>query len=292
MKPNNMKKLSNFTAFAIVFLFLILGCQKEEEEIRPQPDPDYPTVYKPLPASEWEVRNAEFQQVSIHEELYLNEYGFVEGAFPLIGTDTLTEEFIINMVKSLFDNYSHFLGLPENVDINYKEQLRINTPYMVPSGSDNIESFFRLWEEYGDTEAWKQDLEKLDFNFFISQIFIENRRFLGPKIHVHFKLDEKTIVLSNNWYPYAYVPFSEIYSFDDAVSIAYREILKQTGDDIWDLKHEFPEVKIFTMVNTTNGVEIRECWRLSLINKDFYYVVFVDTQSGEVIRFRKSNVNV
>jgi hypothetical protein len=286
-----MKKLSNLAAVAVSFLFLFWGCQKDEQT-RPHPNPDYPTVYNPIPASEWEVRNAEFQLVKIHEGLSLNKYGFVEGTFPLIGTDTLTEEFIIDMVKSLFDNYSHFLGLPEDVDINYKEQLRINTPYMVPSGSDNIESFFRLWEEYADTEAWKQDLEKIDFNFFISQLFIEKRRFLGPEIHVHFKLDEKLIELSNNWYPGAYVPSSEIYSFDDAVSIAYREILKQTGDDIWHVKHDFPEVKIFTMVNTANGVEIRECWRLSLINKDFYYVLFVDTQSGEVIRFRKSNVNV
>lgn len=82
-------------------------------------------------------------------------------------------------------------------------------------------------------------------------------------------LKEKKIVLFNNWYQKAFVPSSEIYIFDDAVIIAYKEILKQAGEDVWDIKHEFGSTKIFTVVNTLDGVEIRECWRLSLLRKYF-----------------------
>ena len=91
-----MKTLINYTLYFFLFV-LISACQKEAFE-KPQPEPGYPTVYKSLSSSEWQTRNAEFQQINIHEGLSLNEYGFVEGEIQLAEYDSLNEPFLIENV--------------------------------------------------------------------------------------------------------------------------------------------------------------------------------------------------
>lgn len=113
----------------------------------PQPETGYPTIYKPLSSAKWEARNNAFQQINIYDGLGLNDYGYLKGEISMSEMDTLTEEYIISTVKSLFDNYFDFLGLKEKFNINYKKQLLIKAPYMIPNGNDNIDSFFSLWKE-------------------------------------------------------------------------------------------------------------------------------------------------
>ena len=284
-----MKTQKFFFSFFLI-LAVFSACQKEFIP-KPLPEPGYPTTYEILSQSEWNVRNGDFQKINIYEGLTLNEYGFVEGEIPLIENDTFTKDIIVSIVDNLILKYKSYLGIPENADINYEEKLRIDVPYMIPFGSVNIKWFFENEEQYSNVSGWSEMMKDVKYEFFLTQISIDNRKLLGPSIHFYFKKNEKTLTLINNWYPRVFMPTEEIYSIDDAVTLACRELLKQTGENFWESKHKFGIVKLFYPLKTESGIEIRECWRINaLINERTYGDMFIDSQTGELIKYRERHI--
>ena len=276
---------------AILLLIIFVGCKKEAE-IKPLPEAGYPTTYKVLTQSEWDVVNSNFQKINIYEGLTLNEHGFAEGNIALNESDSITKDFIISIVDSLVVNYEKYLGIPENTEIIYEEKLRIDASYMIPFGSDDIKSFFEILEEYGN-ESGMDELHEIKYDFFLNQRFIKNKRFLGTDIHFYFNRNENILKLSGNWYPKVFIPSEEIYTLNDVIPIACRELLKQTGKDFWESKHEFGTIKIFTRLKTERGVEIRECWRINDLINDFTYGdMFIDTQTGELIKYGERGIYI
>jgi hypothetical protein len=47
---------------------------------KPFPSAEYPTIYpRVINQKDWEAKNAAFQEINIHENLMLNQQGFLEG---------------------------------------------------------------------------------------------------------------------------------------------------------------------------------------------------------------------
>ena len=236
-----MKKLSSLTAFLIGFLFLISSCQKEEIEVKPQPDPGYPTIYKPLSASEMAAQNTRFQGINIHEGLSLNEYGFVEGEIFLSDFDTITKEFVINCIDSLVSSYQSFFGIPNGFQIDYENHVQIFAPYPLIGGSSpmNINSFFLMLKEakeYGYYEDLAQDIQ---YKFMLRQQKLKEILVEGLDITFEFDEQKRSVKIEGFWIPQAIIPASELFDEGEAISIAYREILNQSGRDIWETKQNF-----------------------------------------------------
>lgn len=280
-----MKKLSKFTTIIFGFLFLTFSCQKEEIEVKPQPDPEYPTIYKPLSISEWDSRNAEFQQNNIHEGLSLNEYGFVKGEIPLSENDSVTADFVFENVGGIILKYWQFLGIENTENINLEEQLKINDPFLIPFGVTEVEFYFDQIKEYKEMGYWDELLDEFQHHiFFIFQNSVSGKSFDGPAIYFDFDEVKKVLRIHGNWFPEAIIPEKELYTKTDAVVLAYQSIKKNEGIDLWESKHQFRANKLIITREIYDKIEIRECWRIIAdINDDESYYIFVDTQTGEIV---------
>jgi hypothetical protein len=123
-KPNISMNLRIKILIPLIGILLFSACQKEPEP-KPLPEEGYPYIYKRLSSSEWETRNAVFQEINIHEGLNLNDCGFAEGEILLNKNDSLTEEFVIQTLESIIERYKSFLGIPNTTSIDYRKDFRI-----------------------------------------------------------------------------------------------------------------------------------------------------------------------
>jgi len=275
----------------IAFLGMVVfsACQKEPEP-RPMPDSRYPTVYKPLTSGEWETRNTAFQKINEISGLSLNEYGFVEGEIPLNESDSLTEEFVTAKVDELIHLYRDFMGIPENMDIVAKDELRINIPLLIPSYNTDIQSYFEELNLLRTDDNWQEIKAAFDTQtYLLTQNTIENENFIGPAIYLIFNAEKNKITISGNWFPNVFIPKQEIYFRDDAFPVAYQFLLKETGKDFWEQKQTFDAQKTFIRITKGTNIEIHECWyyRVAIPEEGYYYYIFIDTQTGELIHSYK-----
>ncbi|MEN8116842.1 MAG: hypothetical protein ABFS16_07670 [Bacteroidota bacterium] len=276
----------------LIFIVAFSACQKEETP-KPLPEPGYPTTYKVLNQSEWDAVNADFQKINIHEGLRLNEYGFVEGEIVLNEYDSIEKVFFISKIDSIVLRYKKFLGISEDIEINYEEEVLIEAPYLIPYGRLCIKSFFQDIIEFGDEEFWDEMISDMKYEFFISQKNIEGKRFLGPEISFYFENEVNRLNITNNWYPIALVPDVKIYTLDDVIPKACDVLKKRTGKDFWELKHEFGTINILIFLKTEKGVEIRDCWRINALIDDYIYGdMFFDTQTGELLKYQTRGIHI
>lgn len=113
---------------------------------------------------------------------------------------------------------------------------------------------------------------------------IGNKSFAGSGITFTFYAEENRLTISGNWFPDVYIPSNDIYTIDDATAIIYRSVLKETGIDMWEEKNTFNPSKTFIYLGKTYGTEIRECWSSKVpVNDEYYYYIFIDTQTGDII---------
>ena len=278
--------------FHFVILFFIIAfasCQKEPE-IKPLPEAGYPTTYKVLSQSEWNVRNDEFQEINIHEGLDLNAYGFLTGEILLSEDDSICKDFILNKVEEIFVTYKNFIEVKDPDLIDFEERIRMPVPGMCGGSAGDINYYFSTIEEFKRWDDWSEIED--DFKIhecFIYQNLIEGKVFIGPTLYIFFNELENKIEIKGNWFPKTIIPSSEIYSINDAVPIAYRTFLEHTGLDLWESKHEFNIQKLFIQVHDESSIEVRECWQINAdVDEYFFYYVFIDTQTGEVLKhYRK-----
>ncbi|HKI87684.1 MAG TPA: hypothetical protein VKA38_01570 [Draconibacterium sp.] len=278
----------------IIFLFAVVlfsSCQKETEP-RPMPDSRYPTIYKPLTSVEWETRNTAFQKINEYSRLSLNEYGFVDGEIPLNERDSLTKNFVIQKLEFILGKYQSFLGISDTISVDYRNDIRIPVPIfaMMPGNSYSIDYYFEVMEDFKKEDYWSEIKGQFDIQtYLLTQNTIGNENFIGPTVYIIFNAEENKITISGNWFPIVFIPQQEIYFKDDALPVAYQFLLKETGKDFWEQKQTFDAQKTFIRITKGTNIEIHECWyyRVAIPEESYYYYIFIDTQTGELIHSYK-----
>lgn len=272
---------------AVIFLSIIVfaGCQKEPLE-KPLPGAEYPTIYpKLLNTQNWEIKNATFQEVNIHENLMLNQQGFLEGKVSY-EADSLTLETVVQEALGLISRYSVFMGIPSGQTFDLENELLTNNPFLVPIGTTSISNYFNFIDLIKETDDWEDFKEEFrNPKFYLKQRTLEGQQFLGPDLIFDFDETNQTIHISGNWLPMAFKPENEIYSKSDATAIAYRILLEETGQDFWERKHTWNFRKVFVLAADNENRRICECWQLvTKISEYEHFYIYIDTQTGEIIR--------
>ena len=271
--------------FLIAMVCVFTGCRTEPAE-KPLPDSDYPSTYpKILSQQNWETKNAAFQEINIHENLILNQQGFLEGQVSY-EADSLTLETVVQEVQDLISRYSFFMGIPSGQTFDLENELSTNSPLLIPSGSTTIYDHFGLIElikEACDWEYFKEEFQNP--KFFLKQRTLEEQQFLGPDLFFDFDEISRVIHISGNWLPAAFKPENEIYSKTDATAITYRILLDETGKDFWERKHTWNFRKVFFWTADNEESRVCECWQLvTEISEYEHFYIYIDTQTGEIIR--------
>lgn len=280
--PFNSKNLLTVFSLSIIVL---AGCRKEPLE-KPLPGAEYPTIYpKLLNTQVWEVKNAAFQEINIHENLKLNQQGFLEGEVSY-AADSLTLEKVVGEVQELISRYSVYMGIPSGQTFDLGNELLANNPFLVPQGSTSISNYFSFIDLIKETDDWEDFKEEFQNpKFYLEQRTLEGQKFLGPDLFFDFDETNQTIHISGNWLPVAFKPENEIYSKGDATAIAYRILLEETGQDFWERKHTWNFRKVFVLAADNENRRICECWQLvtSISDSELFYL-YIDTQTGEIIK--------
>ena len=236
-------KTQKFHFVILFFIIVFAGCQKEPEII-PLPEAGYPTTYKVLSQSEWNVRNTEFQEINNYEGLSLNEYGFMEGEILWNDFDSITKELVVTVVDSLISVYGMFLGIPEGSGFDYERVILINAPYLTPGGRLCVQSFFEDIEQYGNDL-----LKNVKYNFYMVQNRIHGKHISGLELGFNFLSDKNRISIFGHWVPDAVIPQKNIYSEEDALNIAYRKVFFNTGDDIFESRKDLHVYKVLLKIH-------------------------------------------
>lgn len=260
------------------------ACRQETIE-KPQPEPGYPTSYKPLSAADWEARNIEFQKINKYEGLRLNKIGFVEGEIKLDKDYPFNEESIILSIENILEKIGVYMGVVNYQTIDLRNDIRIHLPVKIGGVyTTTIDNYFKTIEEFKKNNSWP--INKKHFRvlgFYLSQNTIENKIFSGWDLNFTFDEDNFTININGNWFPKLFIPKEDIYNCGDAISIAYRKMLKETGCDYWESKQNFTYSKLFVL-NTQDGVfEIHECWRIDIPEHKGINYFLIDTQTGKIL---------
>ncbi|MBW6534188.1 MAG: hypothetical protein K0B11_04225 [Mariniphaga sp.] len=117
--------------FLIAMVCVFTGCRTEPVE-KPIPDSEYPSTYrKILTQQNWEIKNAAFQQINVHENLFLNQQGFLEGQVSY-ETDSLTLETVVQKVQELISRYSVYMGIPSGQTFDL-ENMNFFTSTLIPN---------------------------------------------------------------------------------------------------------------------------------------------------------------
>jgi hypothetical protein len=279
--------LNSKTPFAFLFfsIFVFSGCRKEPME-KPLPGTEYPTVYQKILSQQvWEIKNTSFQEINIHETLTLNQQGFLEGQVSY-EADSLTLETVVQEVQELISRYSNYMGIPSGHTFDLENDLLTNNPFLIPLGTTSIYNYFNFIDLIKETDDWKY--YKDDFrnpHIYLKQRTLEGQQFLGPDLFFDFDETSRVIHISGNWLPAAFKPENEIYSKADVTAITYRILLDETGQDFWERKHTWNFKKVFVLADDNEKSRISECWQLvTEISEYEHFYIYIDTQTGEIIR--------
>lgn len=267
--------------FLLICAIILFSCEKEETP-KPLPGPGYPTTYEVLSQSEWDAVNIEFQQINSNTGLELNRYGFANGEVLWNEFDTITKEFVINVVDSLLTNYGKYFGIPLGSSFNFESDIVISTPNLTPNIQVSLSSFFQYAEEFGDDY-----LNDVKYRFYLNQIRIHEKYSLGISLCFYFMPETNKIQISGYWIPDALVPISAIYSEEEAYDIARKEVKNRLGEDIEELKEELNIYPVLYKSYNNENIEIRDCWRIGKLDYVGGYAIsiFIDSQTGEIVSF-------
>lgn len=278
----NSKTIFLCLAFTAILSF---GCEKEYEP-KPLPEPGYPTTYKPLTQAEWAARNAEFQKINNYDGLNLNAYGFVEGEIPLGKEDSLTAAFVLQKIEYVIEGYKSFLGISETQPINLSNDVTIHIPGYTGGSSTLVEYYFQTMEEFKKEDFWPEIKSEFAVQtYFLLQHTIAGKKFNGTNIYFTFDSNRHSLKIEKNWFPKAHIPGNEIYTLADALAITCRFIKNENGIDLWEKKHTFRSSKEFILNYTNSPIEVRECWKIETDELDGINYLFIDTQTGEILRW-------
>jgi hypothetical protein len=286
--PLNLKNLLEVLSLCIIFL---AGCRKEPLE-KPFPSIEYPTIYpRVINQQNWELKNAAFREVNIHENLFLNQQGFLEGEI-FYEIDSLTLETVVGEVQKLISRYSIFMGIPSGQTFDLENDLLTNDPFLIPLGTTSISNYFSFIDLIKETDDWEYLKDEFrNPQIYLKQKTLEGQQFLGPDLFFDFDETNQTIHISGNWLPAAFKPENEIYSKTDATAIAYRILLGETGQDFWERKHTWNFRKVFVLAADNKEKRICECWQLVTMISDYeLFYIYIDTQTGEIIRHYRRGV--
>ena len=277
-----MNSKTGFVTF-ILFSLLFSACQ-EEPDPTPLPESGYPTIYKPLTGTEWNERNTEFQKINIYEGLSLNEYGFVEGEISLNEDDSITAEYVTDVLEGIIQSYKYFLGIPTLESIELKDDLRIHIPGYTGGSATKIDHYFEVMKEYKKEDFWVEIKNYFDIQeYVLRQNTIQGKKFNGPFISFTFSKNEHTLKIEKNWFPETYIPANEVYTLNDVLAITCRFIEKRKGINLWESKHNFKTSKQFIIKNDNSNTEIHECWKMEIDEIFGINFLYIDTQTGEIL---------
>ncbi|MCG6189627.1 hypothetical protein [Maribellus maritimus] len=275
--------------FVLVLSVLTFFSCQEESEPKPLPDPSYPTTYKPLSQSEWAERNDDFQKINIYGGLILNEYGFAEGEIPLINVDSITKDLVTNKIDTLVSMYHEFLGIPEEMTFDYENQIQILATNSIPRATKvGIRSFYEGMENAKEKGYFEDYMRDIRYKFYLTENQFDEKILDGVEISFDFNINKSSIKIQGNWLSKIVVPKDKIYSEGDALGIAYREILKQTGRNIWESKENYSSYSLLLKIKNNNQFEIRDCWIVYTVEipyAGYTIAVYIDTQTGEVVKY-------
>ncbi len=280
--PFNSKIRLAFLLFSNIVFF---GCRNEPME-KPLPGAEYPTIYqKVLSQQDWNAKNTAFQQTNVHENLSLNQQGFLEGQLSY-EADSLTLETVVQEVQELISRYSIYMGIPAGQTFDLENELVTHSPLLIPDGSTSISNYFSIIEVIKETDDWEYFKDEFrNPQIYLKQKTIEGQQFLGPDLIFDFDETNRVIKISGNWLPKAFKPENEIYSKTDATAITYRILLDETGKDFWERKHTWNFRKVFILAADNEENRICECWQLvTMISDRELFYIYIDTQTGEIIR--------
>lgn len=257
---------------AIYFLFLLLAAFSCKEETltdsKPSPEPGYPTTYKELSFSEWNVRNDAFQQINNQDKLFINKFGFLEGKAKLNSNFPESADEFISGLDSFIHKYHDFMGIKDVGQVKISEKT-----------------------SYGSI------VQKEDFISFLDYLYSENKTY---SFSIHLSQDEldwsqcqfdyypadDSIRIIGNWFPDYVIPSQDIYTADEALKVL--RIWNQEKGHNYDFSKgnyfAFRHLGVWPLVANSSfkyGYEIREYW--TVIAKDSSYWLFVDTQTGKIL---------
>ncbi len=273
---------TNFFKIAFSLAIFLTACQKEED-IKPLPETDYPTVYGELTQAEWKTRFTEFEKINNPYNLTLDKLGFAAGEIHLNDSNLFSKEFILFTVDSIVNTYRDFLGIEKVKTFNLNYDLLIDDPFLIPNGQISIEYLFddsrkEMFEEY-------RKYYYPQFRVQLRQQKINENYFSGSNLYFEFNIAEKTLLITGHWFPEASIPKTEIYTSKEAAIIAWREIKHLTGEDTRETIFDEVPYKMLICHFIDDKIEIRQCWVLTLWN--LQYRLYIDTQTGEMLRFEK-----
>lgn len=273
---------TNFFKIAFSLAIFLTACQKEED-IKPLPETGYPTVYGELTQVEWKTRFTEFEKINNPYNLTLDKLGFAAGKINLNDSNLFSEEVILVTVDLIVNTYRDFLGIEKGKTFNLNRELLIDDPFLIPYGQITIEDLFddsrkEMFEEY-------RKFYYPQFRVQLRQQQINENYFTGSNLYFEFDIKEKTLWLNGHWFPEASIPKNEIYTSKEAAIIAWHEIKQLTGQDTRETIFNENPYKMLICNFIDDKIEIRECWVFTLWN--LQYRLYIDTQTGEVVRSEK-----
>ncbi len=256
----------------ILSILLILGqaCRKNKDEI-PLPDINYPFTIYSLNKTEIKEKIEQFNLINQHENLVINQFGFVHGKIPIDFINEIDKDFIIKNISDFVSYYKDYLGIEKSKDILFNEQIYIR----LSSG------YYSSLDDYFDHELWANKLE-----FYLEQEQLGNYRIINAPIIFHFNQKESVLEISGNWFREAFVPKNEIINAKKAFEIAINYIVENYNElmplDI-NIDDSDKFNKILVPYKLENKLELRECWEV--LSRFDDVLVCIDTQTGELIRF-------
>jgi len=258
---------TTFLLFA--FLSIVISCEKPEE-FKPEPEDGYPLIYKHLSDSEWQAQNVTFQKIMPDEGLELNEYGFLSGSVVMDSAIEFNAQNVIQEINEIIHKYAEFMGIKEVANVDIENELLAYTHLGI---SISVSDYF---------------LTEIDENsnihsFYLIQKSVNEVGIEYTQLCFSFNINDKIIAVSGNWFPEVFIPNDKIYTINEAIRIAVNY-----GQDNSDKQFSTTEDNIGTIVKLLpvlagENVEIHECWRITFWDKTCIF--FVDTQTGEVLKF-------
>lgn len=262
-----MKHKFNYL-FTILIVVISISCEKNEE-VKPLPEPGYPSTYKVLSQTEWDAVNAEFKKVNVYDGLTINKYGFMNGDFFHNENLSITPELLIEKIDEVIGNNKSFIGISEEASINAENDVRGRTNGGVNTG---IRLYFSAEMERGKTNHY----------FSLNQKTINEKNMEGAEIRIVVNTSENKIGISGNWFQYAMVPKNQIYLQNEALDLSLKHI-RENKDKNYKVSEENIHVDItFVAVPFDRNIELHECWYI--IFRDIHYKLFIDTQTGEILK--------
>ena len=129
------------------------------------------------------------------------------------------------------------MGIPEDFEIDLKNQLLAHFFYISPSGFLLVDDYFYFLKSIVD-DYWEERFNEITHEFRITQNKFEGERFSGPNINFLFPTTENKMKISGNWFPKIKLPKQDIITEERAYGILNDFMLSEFDRNIWEEKHK------------------------------------------------------